>query len=185
RNLILVMTTNAGAQDMNKNSIGFGAGMDGNKEADTTAINAFFPPEFRNRLDAVVPFQHLKPDTMKRVVDKFVGTVAKSLAERTQGAVHLTLTEQARTWLASTGYDKFMGARPMERLIDAQINDQLVDELLFGKLKKGGSVSFDVSENKKGLTATFTAAVANTKRKVPANDDSPQGPQVLQSPMPG
>jgi ATP-dependent Clp protease ATP-binding subunit ClpA len=138
RHVTLIMTSNVGAREMNARGIGFGAGRagDGSKE-----IERLFSPEFRNRLDEVVNFQDLPPEVMERVVDKFVTEVAEQLAER---KVKIELDEAARAWLAKKGYDPDFGARPMARVIQTELKDRIVDDLLFGKLAKGGRVRVSV-----------------------------------------
>jgi ATP-dependent Clp protease ATP-binding subunit ClpA len=142
RHVILIMTSNAGAREMAGRSIGFGA----SKEEDRShkgqeAVEKLFSPEFRNRLDAIVPFRSLTEAIMERVVDKLLAEVQSQLAE---SKVCLTVTEAARTWLARKGYDPTYGARPLGRLIQQQIKDSLADAILFGKLRKGGDVQVDV-----------------------------------------
>jgi ATP-dependent Clp protease ATP-binding subunit ClpA len=148
RNVILIMTTNAGAADMAKPAIGFG------REArigeDTEAINRMFSPEFRNRLDAVIPFANLSPEVVARVVDKFVMQLEVQLADR---HVTIELSEAARAWLAKTGFDPLYGARPLARVIQDHIKKPLAEELLFGKLEKGGTVRVDVKDD--ALTFSF------------------------------
>ncbi|OJY67493.1 MAG: ATP-dependent Clp protease ATP-binding subunit ClpA [Sphingobium sp. 66-54] len=135
RNVILIMTTNAGASDMAKEGIGFG---DISKEdASDEAVKRTFTPEFRNRLDAIVPFGYLPTEVVARVVDKFVIQLELQLADRD---VHITLDDEARAWLTARGYDKLYGARPMSRLIQEKIKQPLAEELLFGKLVHGGEV---------------------------------------------
>ncbi len=139
RNVILIMTSNAGASDMERAPIGFGR--EARSGEDAEAINRLFTPEFRNRLDAVIPFAHLSEDVIGKVVDKFMGELQKQLSER-----HITihLHEEARSWLMERGYDRKSGARPMGRLIADQIKRPLADEILFGTLIKGGSVEVTV-----------------------------------------
>jgi ATP-dependent Clp protease ATP-binding subunit ClpA len=150
RNVVLIMTTNAGASEMSKQAIGFGRGM---KEGeDEEAIKKLFTPEFRNRLDAVIPFAALSPDVINRVVDKFVAQLEGQLADRN---VTIALTDEARAWLAERGYDKLYGARPLGRVIQENIKKPLADELLFGQLAKGGHVLVKVAEDK--LAFEFTA----------------------------
>lgn len=135
RNVILIMTTNAGAADIARPPMGFGRDVrDGEDEA---AIKKIFAPEFRNRLDAVVPFSHLPPEVVARVVEKFVLQLEAQLADRN---VIIELDAQAAEWLAQKGYDKQMGARPLARLIQEKIKKPLADEVLFGRLKNGGVV---------------------------------------------
>jgi ATP-dependent Clp protease ATP-binding subunit ClpA len=135
RNVILVMTTNAGAADMAKAAIGFTQ----NKRSgdDVEAINRMFAPEFRNRLDAIVPFSHLPTEVISKVVDKFVMQLEAQLADRN---VAIELSDEARLWLIERGYDQSMGARPMARVIQTYIKTPLADEVLFGRLKSGGTV---------------------------------------------
>ncbi|OCX66122.1 ATP-dependent Clp protease ATP-binding subunit ClpA [Thioclava sp. SK-1] len=133
RNVILIMTSNAGASDMAKAAIGFGR--DRREGEDTAAIERTFTPEFRNRLDAVVSFAPLPRDTILQVVDKFVLQLEAQLIDRN---VHIELTPEAANWLAEKGYDDKMGARPLGRVIQEHIKKPLAEELLFGKLTKGG-----------------------------------------------
>ncbi|MCR9176255.1 MAG: ATP-dependent Clp protease ATP-binding subunit ClpA [Alphaproteobacteria bacterium] len=143
RNVVLVMTTNAGAADLAKEAIGFAR--DGREGDDKEAINRMFSPEFRNRLDAVVPFKQLSKDTIGRVVDKFVIQLEAQLADRN---VTIDLTEAARTWLGDKGYDKNYGARPLARVIQEHVKKPLAEELLFGRLVKGGLVAIGVLDDK-------------------------------------
>ena len=135
RNVILIMTTNAGAADMARESIGFTRGK--RSGDDIEAINRMFSPEFRNRLDAVVPFGHLPVSVIGKVVDKFVLQLEAQLADRN---VTIELTDEARKWLVENGYDEAMGAWPMARVIQQHIKTPLADEVLFGRLKNGGTV---------------------------------------------
>ncbi|MBI5011733.1 MAG: ATP-dependent Clp protease ATP-binding subunit ClpA [Methylocystis sp.] len=135
RNVILIMTTNAGAQDLARTPIGFTRRR--RDLDDSEAINRLFAPEFRNRLDAIVPFGHLPVDVIKRVVDKFIMQLEAQLADRN---VTIELTDEARSWLVEHGYDESMGARPMSRVIHQHIKTPLADEVLFGRLKNGGAV---------------------------------------------
>ena len=147
RNVILIMTTNAGAADAAKAEIGFGRGMkDDEQEA---AIKRRFTPEFRNRLDAVVSFSPLSPDDIAKVVDKFVIQLEAQLADR---KIEFDLTKGANLWLATKGYDKRYGARPLGRTIQEYIKKPLADEILFGKLKQGGLVKVGVDRKKENLT---------------------------------
>ena len=135
RNTILIMTTNAGAADMARESIGFGAMS--REDAQEDAVRKMFTPEFRNRLDAVVPFGYLPPAVVSRVVDKFILQLELQLQDR---GVHIELDDEARDWLVTKGYDKLYGARPMARLVQEKIKQPLAEELLFGKLVDGGEV---------------------------------------------
>jgi ATP-dependent Clp protease ATP-binding subunit ClpA len=143
RNVILIMTTNAGAAELVKPAIGF------EREArvgdDTEAIERMFTPEFRNRLDAIIPFAGLSADTVGRVVDKFVIQLEAQLADR---QVTIELTDEARQWLATKGYDQRFGARPLSRVIQEHIKKPLAEELLFGRLEKGGLVRVHLEDGK-------------------------------------
>ncbi len=156
RNIVLIMTTNAGAQDAARRSLGFGethGGVDGTRAK--AAIERAFAPEFRNRLDAWVLFGGLSRDVILRVVDKEVGLLRDQLAER---HVHIELTEAARAWLAEAGYDPAFGARPMGRTVETHLKKPLADALLFGALAHGGTARFDavVRDGKTLLEGTFT-----------------------------
>ncbi|NDB66968.1 MAG: ATP-dependent Clp protease ATP-binding subunit ClpA [Methylocystaceae bacterium] len=135
RNVILIMTTNAGATDLARPPIGFTQSR--RHHDDQEAINKLFTPEFRNRLDAIVAFGHLPVEVIKRVVDKFIMQLEAQLADRN---VTIELSEEARNWLVEFGYDEAMGARPMSRIIHQHIKTPLADEVLFGRLKNGGAV---------------------------------------------
>jgi ATP-dependent Clp protease ATP-binding subunit ClpA len=149
RHVTLVMTSNAGAREMSARAIGFGASMrgDGSKE-----IERLFSPEFRNRLDEIVHFHALTPEVMGRVVDKFVREVEGQLREK---KVRITLTPAARAWLAERGYDPLFGARPLGRVIQTRIKDALADEILFGRLARGGTARVDVTSSGEELAFTF------------------------------
>jgi ATP-dependent Clp protease ATP-binding subunit ClpA len=135
RNVILIMTSNAGAADMARPAYGFTRTR--REGDDVEAISRMFAPEFRNRLDAVISFGHLPRQVIRQVVDKFIAQLEAQLADR---AVTIELTDEAREWLADNGYDEAMGARPMGRLIQSTIKTPLADEVLFGRLKNGGAV---------------------------------------------
>jgi ATP-dependent Clp protease ATP-binding subunit ClpA len=139
RNTILIMTTNAGAADAAKNAIGFGAGKKDHENEE--AIRRLFTPEFRNRLDAVIPFGHLTPEIIRNVVQKFIIQLEGQLAER---HVTIEISDAAADWLATRGYDESFGARPLGRVIQEQVKKPMADELLFGKLKHGGLVKIDI-----------------------------------------
>jgi len=143
RNVILIMTTNAGAADLAKPAMGFGSGI--REGDDEEAINRLFTPEFRNRLDAVIPFSNLSPDVMSRVVDKFVMQLEAQLGDRD---VTITLSDAARAWLSKKGYDPSFGARPLSRVIQEHLKQPLAEELLFGKLTKGGAIKISVEDDK-------------------------------------
>ncbi len=145
RNVIIIMTTNAGASDMAKAAFGFTrAKREGD---DTEAINRLFAPEFRNRLDAVISFGQLPKPVVMQVVDKFIMQLDAQLSERN---VSIELTDEGRNWLVEHGYDQTMGARPMARLIQSAIKTPLADEVLFGRLKNGGTVRVVVVKDEKG-----------------------------------
>lgn len=139
RNIILIMTSNAGATDAAKAAIGFGRSKrDGESQ---TAIKRLFTPEFRNRLDAIIPFSGLKPDVIGRVVEKFILQLEGQLADRN---IIFELADAARDWLGKCGYDEKFGARPLGRVIQEHIKKPLAEEILFGQLRKGGIVKVDV-----------------------------------------
>jgi len=146
RNVILIMTTNAGAADMQKSAYGFTRTK--REGEDIEAINRMFAPEFRNRLDAVVTFGHLPPEVISKVVDKFIMQLEAQLADRN---VTIELTDEARSWLVENGYDEHMGARPMARVIQQVIKTPLADEVLFGRLKNGGTVKVVVTATDDGV----------------------------------
>lgn len=140
RNLVVILTSNVGAFELEKNRIGFGH-VDGNVHAKTqseTAVKRYFSPEFRNRLDAIIPFSPLSEETIRHVVDKFIIELEQQLEEK---QVTITLSEESKNWLAQHGYDAKMGARPMARTIQKYIKEPLAEHLLFGKLANGGHVS--------------------------------------------
>ncbi len=143
RNVILIMTTNAGAADMSRPAMGFGRSA--REGDDSEAIKRLFTPEFRNRLDAIIPFRALSPEIVRAIVDKFVRELAAQLADR---RVHIEVDAAARDWLADRGYDPLYGARPLARVIQEHIKRPLADELLFGQLAKGGKVLVTISEDK-------------------------------------
>ncbi|GMV91774.1 MAG: ATPase AAA [Candidatus Hydrogenedentota bacterium] len=145
RNVVLIMTSNAGAREMAAQSIGFGASEQDPASKGLKAIEKAFTPEFRNRLDGIVSFHSLSPEVIKKVVDKFVGELQGRLATR---KVNLAVTDATRDWLAERGFDKSFGARPLGRLIQVEIKDALADEMLFGRLEKGGRVLVDVKDGK-------------------------------------
>nr|WP_216654641.1 ATP-dependent Clp protease ATP-binding subunit ClpA [Pseudogemmobacter hezensis] len=141
RNVILIMTSNAGASDMAKAAIGFGR--EKRTGEDTAAVERTFTPEFRNRLDAVVAFGALPKEVILQVVEKFVLQLEAQLIDR---GVHIELTSEAAAWLADRGYDEKMGARPLGRVIQEHIKKPLAEELLFGRLTKGGVVKVAVKD---------------------------------------
>jgi len=156
RNVVLIMTTNAGASEMSKMAIGFGR--ENKVGADEEAIDRLFTPEFRNRLDATIGFSALPPEVISKVVDKFIGELSDQLGER---KVAIELSVAARDWLAEKGYDQLYGARPLGRIIQEKVKKPLADELLFGKLAKGGLVVIDVADGK--LTFAFEGKAKRPK----------------------
>ena len=156
RNVILVMTSNAGAAELAKPSVGFM--QDSRTGADEEAVNRLFAPEFRNRLDATIPFAPLSPDHIGRVVDKFIIQLEMQLADRN---VSIALSEAARKWLAAKGYDPQFGARPLARVLQEHVKKPLAEELIFGKLEKGGVVRIDEQDGK--LTFSIKADKATDK----------------------
>ena len=147
RNVILIMTSNAGAAEMSKNALGFGR--EAREGEDTAAIERAFTPEFRNRLDAIISFGSLPKPVIMQVVEKFVLQLEAQLIDRN---VHIELTSGAAEWLADKGYDAKMGARPLGRVIQEHIKKPLAEELLFGKLTKGGIVKVGVKNGDLDLT---------------------------------
>ena len=139
RNVIIIMTTNAGAAQLSKQAIGFGRQV--NTGADTEAIERTFTPEFRNRLDAIIAFANLAPEIVRKVVDKFVLQLEAQLADR---GVTITLSDAARDWLAERGYEPLFGARPLGRVVQEHVKKPLAEELLFGRLTDGGVAMVDV-----------------------------------------
>jgi ATP-dependent Clp protease ATP-binding subunit ClpA len=145
RNVILIMTSNAGTNEMGKSTIGFGDRSRDTHSKGKDAINRLFSAEFRNRLDCTITFNALTPEIMKKVVDKFINELQQQLSQK---KVTIVLSDNARNWLAGRGYDPQYGARPLGRLIQTGIKDVLSEEVLFGKLSKGGKVFIDVDKDK-------------------------------------
>ncbi|MCH9680582.1 MAG: ATP-dependent Clp protease ATP-binding subunit ClpA [Deltaproteobacteria bacterium] len=165
RNVIIIMTTNAGAQDIAARKVGFGQDSVQPSSANK-ALERTFSPEFRNRLDKTVMFSALGTDVIRKVADKMLGELELQLADR---EVRITYTDAAREWVAEKGYDKLFGARPMARLIDEKIKEELVDELLFGKLERGGTVHVGFDKEAEKLTFSF---------ENDANDEAPADAKV-------
>jgi len=165
RNVILIMTTNAGAAELAKNAIGFG--QETREGEDKEAIERMFTPEFRNRLDAIITFANLPPEVVGRVVDKFVMELEGQLSDRN---VTIELTPAARNWLSKKGYDSRMGARPLGRVIQQEIKKPLADQLLFGDLITGGHVKVDIKDNK--VSFDVNAAKAPPKKSTKASGKS-------------
>ncbi|GMN12921.1 ATP-dependent Clp protease ATP-binding subunit ClpA [Altererythrobacter sp. MTPC7] len=180
RNVVLIMTTNAGAADMARQGIGFG---DVSKEdASEEAVKRMFTPEFRNRLDAIVPFGYLGKDTIARVVDKFILQLELQLAEQN---VDIQFDADAREWLGDKGYDRLYGARPMGRLLQEKIKQPLAEELLFGKLADGGEVQVSIKDGKPAFELTpappkakRTTRKAAAKKKPAARKAAPKKPDA-------
>ncbi|MES2042542.1 MAG: ATP-dependent Clp protease ATP-binding subunit ClpA [Pseudomonadota bacterium] len=158
RNVILIMTTNAGASDMARETVGFGNLT--REGEDEQAVQKMFTPEFRNRLDAIVPFGYLPPEVVARVVDKFILQLELQLADRN---VHINLDDESRKWLTEKGYDKMYGARPMGRLIQEKIKQPLAEELLFGKLVHGGEVTVKLKDG--AMTFEIVGAAPKKPKK--------------------
>ncbi|MCQ4162399.1 ATP-dependent Clp protease ATP-binding subunit ClpA [Roseomonas sp. GC11] len=167
RNVILIMTTNAGAADMAKSGIGFGR--EQRTGEDEEAVKRLFTPEFRNRLDAVVPFGNLTPEIVGNVVEKFVMQLEAQLADRN---VTIELSSAAKEWLAEKGYDRLYGARPLARVIQEYVKKPLAEELLFGKLAKGGAVKVGMKEG--ALTFDYIEAALPALPK-PEDGHGPDG----------
>ena len=173
RNVILIMTTNAGASEMAKAAIGFGNSK--RTGDDEEAINRLFTPEFRNRLDATIAFDSLPPEVVHQVVQKFVLQLEAQLADR---GVTFELDDKATAWLAERGYDERMGARPLGRLIQEVIKQPLADEVLFGKLQKGGVVKVSVEEKPDGETGLKLESIPDenaTRKERPLSASGGEG----------
>jgi ATP-dependent Clp protease ATP-binding subunit ClpA len=154
RQVVLIMTSNAGSREMSAATIGFGKDTSGDaKSRGKLAVERLFSPEFRNRLDAIVTFGPLTPEVMETIVDKFVFQLEAQLRER---RIAIVLTSAARTYLAEKGYDAVYGARPLARVIQAEVRDRLADEVLFGALEHGGTVTIGFDD--KALTFAFEPA---------------------------
>ncbi|GBR52940.1 Clp protease ATP-binding subunit ClpA [Neokomagataea thailandica NBRC 106555] len=164
RNVILIMTTNAGASDLSKEAVGFGRTI--RTGEDEEAIKRFFTPEFRNRLDAIIPFANLTPETVGRVVEKFIFQLEAQLADRN---VTIEISSAAKEWLAERGYDRLYGARPLGRVIQEQIKKPLAEELLFGRLAQGGTVAIGLKN--KALTFDISEADGTTSKPENASKD--------------
>jgi ATP-dependent Clp protease ATP-binding subunit ClpA len=165
RNLILIITTNAGAQEAEKNQIGFGQQ---EKTYEDKELKKFFSPEFRNRLDGVITFGKLTKETMIKIVGKFMLEVKDQIKDK---GIRLKITDEAVDWLVEKGFDRKMGARPLQRVIDKEIKRPLAKLMLFGDLKNGGSLVIDSKEDQLILTAKpkVTKAIQNETSEVNTN----------------
>ena len=168
RNVILIMTTNAGAQEMAKQSIGFERGL--REGEDEEAIKRLFTPEFRNRLDSTIGFSHLTPEVMMLIVDKFLLQLEAQLHDRN---VEIAATDAAREWLGKKGYDRAFGARPLGRVIQEHVKRPMSEEVLFGKLEHGGRVTVDVKDD--DVVFEYEEPVRPLKSK---KGGQPSGPKV-------
>jgi ATP-dependent Clp protease ATP-binding subunit ClpA len=169
RQVILILTSNAGSREMSSSMIGFGTSNAAGNRAKTArlrakeAVERIFSPEFRNRLDAIVSFQSLSPEVMETIVEKFILQLEAQLSER---RVAITLNPDARAWLATKGYDPLFGARPLARVIQAEVRDRLTDEILFGALEHGGTVQIGLADDR--LTFACEAAPPAPAEQPPA-----------------
>jgi len=161
RNVILIMTSNAGAQEMASKDIGF-SGQTGAKFKGKQALERIFSPEFRNRLDAIIHFNSLGPEIMERIVEKFMTQLDHQLMDQ---QIELTLTAKAKAFLAEQGFSSTYGARPLNRLIDNEIKQPLAKEILFGSLKKGGQVKVDIKKGK--LSFSYKDSTEKVKETTP------------------
>jgi ATP-dependent Clp protease ATP-binding subunit ClpA len=168
-NVVLIMTSNAGSADAARESIGFGRGKREGEEED--AIKRMFTPEFRNRLDATIQFAPLSPDSVGHIVDKFIFQMEGQLSDKN---VEIELNEEARKWLAVRGYDSQLGARPLARLIQEKIKQPLSEELLFGKLKKGGLVRIETNPEDKDALMFFFEPLAPKPGKLKRETKTPK-----------
>jgi len=176
RNVVLVMTTNAGASDMAGQGIGFG---DVSKEdAGEEAVKRMFTPEFRNRIDAIVPFSYLSSEVISRVVDKFILQLELQLAEQN---VHIQFDGDARKWLGINGYDRLYGARPMARLIQDKVKQPLAEELLFGKLRHGGEIHVSMKNDMLDFELTPAPPKLVKKKTVKKKTGPAKKPQAKSS----
>jgi ATP-dependent Clp protease ATP-binding subunit ClpA len=177
RNTVLILTSNAGSREMSGRSIGFAEGVSSFDEdlrgktaagKAKTALERVFSPEFRNRLDAIVMFKPLSPDAMETIVDKFILELESQLTDR---HVAITLTPAARSWLATEGYHRVFGARPLARVIQKEVRDVLTDQILFGALEHGGNVMIDAVDGR--LTFAYDAVHAATSMAPAVSSETP------------
>ncbi|MDC0348815.1 AAA family ATPase [Alphaproteobacteria bacterium] len=158
RNVILIMTTNAGATELSKHGLGFGQEQRTGEDED--AVQKTFSPEFRNRLDAIIPFSSLAIETMEKIVSKFLGDLEK---QRKEKDICLDISKEGKKWLRNHGFDPLYGARPLARTIDEYVKKPLADQILFGKLQKGGTVSVAVKNDQ--LILAYVKICQKTKKK--------------------
>jgi ATP-dependent Clp protease ATP-binding subunit ClpA len=163
RNVIIMMTSNAGTREMSSQTIGFGDNKYDTEDKGKKAIEKFFSPEFRNRLDGIIHFNALNEEIMEKVVDKFMKELKEQLAVK---KISITLSSGARTWLARKGHDPRYGARPLTRLIQTEIKDILSDEILFGRLEKGGEVFINEVNDKLTFDVMSRKLAMPTRAKV-------------------
>uniref|UniRef100_UPI003519148E AAA family ATPase n=1 Tax=Brevundimonas sp. TaxID=1871086 RepID=UPI003519148E len=167
RNVVLIMTTNAGAADNARAAIGFGRGkVEGEDEK---AIQRLFTPEFRNRLDAIITFKALDADTIRQVVTKFILQLEVQLGDRN---ITLELTDEATDWMAKNGFDELYGARPLGRVIQEHIKKPLADDILFGRLTKGGHVKVALKDGKIVFDISGTETAAKQAADADADEDA-------------
>jgi ATP-dependent Clp protease ATP-binding subunit ClpA len=174
RNVILIMTTNAGASDMQKAGIGFGKHV--RVGEDEEAVKKLFTPEFRNRLDAIIPFASLTPEVVARVVEKFVMQLEAQLADRN---VTIELSSGAKEFLAERGFEPLYGARPLARVIQELIKKPLAEELLFGKLTKGGAVKVTVKDGKLAFEVAEAPTQSLPKPEPEEDDGTEKAPEEV------
>ena len=175
RNVILIMTTNAGASDAAKNAIGFGAGKKVDEQEE--ALKRLFTPEFRNRLDSTIVFGGLTPEIIDRVVEKFVLQLEIQLEDR---GVSIEITKAARDWLAKRGFDPEMGARPLARTIQEHVKKPMAEELLFGKLTKGGVVHIDIDpDDDEKLAFDYVEEKSKKSKKAASEDEEGEEPETV------
>ena len=159
RNIILIMTTNAGAMDISKKSIGFNSKK--NSSDNQEAINKIFSPEFRNRIDATIHFNHLNMEVVLSIVDKFIIEFEAQLEDK---GVSLSINDNAKAYLANAGYDEVYGARELSRVIQEKVKKPMAEELIFGSLSKGGQVEISIKDEK--IYFTFIKKKQNKKELV-------------------
>ncbi len=175
RQVVLIMTSNAGSREMSSAMVGFGGSTDAvQKGRAKSAIERLFSPEFRNRLDAIVSFSALTFDVMETIVEKFILQLETQLAER---RVAFALEPEARAWLARKGFDPIFGARPLARVIQTEVRDPLTDEILFGRLEHGGTVHIRLDKTADGEKLTFD--IDPTKAPVPPTTVLPTAPETI------